>query len=172
MDEKNIVEVKTKKTIDDKHKNLIIAISVALIILILVAIPTIIVLLNDDGGSTDDPIGDGIGNDDIDPDNYTDTDEIITGTYSLNINGSGVAGSAAYAFNGNTVIHTYTDDGELITVEYTYVIAKNGRGDKIIKFTEVGTDEMKYHDFYDGVYIDKTPFISINESWYYLQSES
>lgn len=156
---------------DEKNKNIIIAISVALIVLILVAIPTIIVLLQDDGGTNEDPSSDSLGsNGEIDPGEYVDTEETLTGKYVLSVDNGG---SAFYTFDGsNRVIHVYTKDNEQITVEYTYVIAKNNLGNKIIKFTEIGTEEMNYHEFYTGTYIDKTPFISINESWYYLQSES
>lgn len=165
---------------DEKNKKIIIAISVALIVLILVAIPTIIVLLNDNGDPGEKPDGDSLGDGgEINLEEYVDTDEIISGTYSMSINGSGVGGSAEYAFNGKNVIHKYTDDGAEITIEYTYVIAKNGKGNKIIKFTEVGTEEMEYHEYYNGkgpVQIDgvwKTKeFISINDSWYYIESES
>ena len=159
---------------DDNNKKVLIAIIVAVVVLLLVTIPTVIVLLQDDGGGE----GSGSGgdsvtdNDEIDPDDYTDTDETIKGTYTLSIE-AGITGSASYAFDGNNVIHKYTSkEGELITVEYTYVIAKNGRGDKIIKFTDISTEETKHHEFYTGTYIDQTPFISINDSWYFLQSES
>ena len=95
-----------------------------------------------------------------------DTGKELSGTYALEIAN---AGSSKYIFDGNKVTNVYNDT----TVEYTYVIAREG-GVDVIKLTTVdedGVQKTTTHEFYEGAMGDRA-FISINDSYYYLQENA
>ena len=138
-----------KGNIFNNRNALIVAVIV--FVLLLTLIPILITQLAGNGnGSTDTP----------------DTGKILSGTYSLDIAN---AGSSRYVFDGNKVTNVYNG----ITVEYTYVIAVEN-GAEVIKLTTTdqnGAQKTTTHEFYEGKMGDKA-FISINDSYYYLQESA
>lgn len=104
--------------------------------------------------------------------NVENTGEVIEGVYVMNLSAEG-GNSSKYAFSGNSVINTYSSNGETVTVEYTYVIAIE-KGEKVIKLTKndnQGKELTTTHSFEKGKLGD-LPFISINDAFYYLVSDA
>lgn len=107
------------------------------------------------------------------PQNVADTGETLDGEYSLSMSAGAFATSASYSFDGRKVTEKYYDTStrEIVTKEYTYVIAIVN-GEKVIKLTPAdGSGTTTSHGFYTGTFNGK-PFISINEEKYFKVEEA
>ena len=126
--------------------------AVVVFVLLLALVPILITKFNSNtSGNSDDS---------------ENTGRILSGTYALEIQN---AGSSKYFFDGNRVTNIYNDT----TVEYTYAITVEN-GVEVIKLTttdESGNPKTTTHEFYEGSMGDRT-FISINDSYYYLQENA
>ena len=152
----------TEQTLLQKIKNnqLFIPFIFAGVVLLLVLVPIIINI------ATAEPPA-------KEPENIADTGLVIEGSYGINPSAGAFSGSSTYKFDGNTVTNTYTDEGEIVTIVYTYVVAIENDV-RVIKLTtkdEDGKDVTTTHEFMTGKYND-TPFISINDVYYYLIDEA
>ena len=150
MSENKMDQKSGLKDILFKNRNAMI-VAVIIVALLIAIIPIVVTqFTNDDSGVSDVP----------------NTGKVLSGTYALEIQN---AGSSKYIFDGNKVTNVYNGT----TVEYTYAIALEG-GVEVIKLTSVGEDgtqKTTTHEFYEGAMGDRV-FISINDSYYYLQENA
>lgn len=153
--ENKSVEVGSKAKADRlaffKNKQNLVIVAVVVFVLLLAVVPILIQVISDNG---DDQVKDN-----------PDTGEVISGTYSMELQN---AGASEYIFDGNKVTNVYNGN----TIEYTYVIAIEN-GVKVIKLTTVdddGNQKTTTHEFERGKSGD-TPIILINDVIYY-QKES
>ena len=76
-----------------------------------------------------------------------DTGERLTGTYEWSLGPN--AGSSTYTFDGDRVVNEYYVGGELVVLEYTYVISVEG-GVETICLTDITTGRTAKYDFAKG----------------------
>ena len=107
-----------------------------------------------------------------------DTGERINGDYSISVSSGSFAMAGGYSFDGSdNATETYTENGEIVTNEYTYIMTLEGNT-KYIVFTRVGGEDdgkVSKHEFYSGTLTDEFgvvhEFISINETYYYKSAD-
>lgn len=106
--------------------------------------------------------------------NNGDTGERLNGNYSVAVSSGTFVGSGGYSFDGsNKVTESYTEGGDIVTNEYTYIITKEGETKYIVLTAVTGDNAGKTtkHELYSGTLTDENgvvrEFISINETYYY-----